>query len=122
MRLDTIHKTVNGKTYTSHLLREAYRDHGRVRHRTIANLSSCSDQEIRAIRLALKHKGVIERYFKTLKLECLWVHRFRDVEHARQIVGEWIETYNTQWIIERHRYCTPREVRLASEGPKAIAA
>ncbi len=57
MRLDSIHKTVNGKTYTSHLLREAYRDHGRVRHRTIANLSSCSDQEIRAIRLALKHKG-----------------------------------------------------------------
>jgi len=66
--------------------------------------------------------GVIERYFKTLKLECLWVHRFRDVEHARQIVGEWIETYNTQWIIERHRYCTPREVRLASEGAEAIAA
>ena len=66
--------------------------------------------------------GVIERYFKTLKLECLWVHRFLDVEHARQIFGEWIETYNTQWIIERHRYCTPREVRLASEGTKAIAA
>ena len=57
MRLDTIHKTVNGKTYTSHLLRQAYRDNGRVRHRTIANLSSCSDEEIQAIRLALKHKG-----------------------------------------------------------------
>jgi hypothetical protein len=39
MRLDTIHKTVNGKTYTSHLLRHAYRDHGKVRHRTIANLT-----------------------------------------------------------------------------------
>ena len=38
MRLDTIHKTVNGKTYTSHLLRHAYRDRGKVRHRTIANL------------------------------------------------------------------------------------
>jgi len=57
MRLDTIHKTVNGKKYTSHLLRLAYRDNGRVRHCTIANLSSCSDEEIEAIRLALKHKG-----------------------------------------------------------------
>jgi len=57
MRLDSIHKTVNGKTYTSHLIREAYRDNGRTRHRTIANLSGRSDDEIEAIRLALKHKG-----------------------------------------------------------------
>jgi len=57
MRLDTIHKTSNGKTYTSHLLRQAYRDNGRVRHRTIANLSQCSSDEIDAIRLALQHKG-----------------------------------------------------------------
>ncbi len=57
MRLDTIHKTVNGKTYTSHLLRQAYRDHGKVRHKTIANLSKCKPEEIRAISLALKHKG-----------------------------------------------------------------
>jgi hypothetical protein len=57
MRLDTIHKTANGKTYVSHLIREAYRDNGRVRHRTIANLSGCSDDVIEAIRLALKHKG-----------------------------------------------------------------
>ena len=45
MRLDTIHKTVNGKTYTSHLLRQAYRDHGKVRHRTIANLTGCREEE-----------------------------------------------------------------------------
>ena len=57
MRLDTIKKTVNGKTYVSHLLRQAYRDNGRVRHRTIANLSRCSTDEIEAIRLALQHKG-----------------------------------------------------------------
>ena len=57
MRLDTIHKTVNGKTYTSHLLRQAYRDHGKVRHRTVANLTGCSQEEIAAIRLALQHKG-----------------------------------------------------------------
>ena len=57
MRLDAIHKTVNGKTYTSYLLREAYREGGKVRHRTIANLTGCADAEIAAIRLALQHKG-----------------------------------------------------------------
>ena len=57
MRLDSIKKTANGKTYVSHLLRQAYRDNGRVRHRTIANLSRCSTEEIEAIRLALRHKG-----------------------------------------------------------------
>ena len=57
MRLDTIHKTVNGKKYTSHLLRQAYRDGGKVRHRTIANLTGCSQEELDAIRLALQHKG-----------------------------------------------------------------
>ena len=46
----------NGKTYTRHLLREAYRESGRVKHRTIANLSKCSEAEVEAIRLALRHK------------------------------------------------------------------
>lgn len=44
------------KTYTRHLLRESYRENGKVRHRTVANLSSCSEDEVAAIRLALRHK------------------------------------------------------------------
>lgn len=46
----------NGKTFTRYLLRESYRDKGKVKHRTIANLSPCSPKEIEAIRLALRHK------------------------------------------------------------------
>lgn len=46
----------NGKTYTRYLLRECYREAGKVKHRTIANLSRCSSQEIEAVRLALRHK------------------------------------------------------------------
>jgi transposase InsO family protein len=60
--------------------------------------------------------GIIERFFKTLKLECLWVQRFRDVQHAREVVGRWIELYNTQWLIERHGYRTPVQVRQACEA------
>ncbi|MBW1723929.1 MAG: IS1634 family transposase [Deltaproteobacteria bacterium] len=42
--------------YTRYLLRESYREKGKVKHRTIANLSRCSEEEIEAIRLALSHK------------------------------------------------------------------
>jgi hypothetical protein len=47
------------KTYTRYLLRESYRDNGKVKHRTIANLSQCSPAEIEAIRLALSHKSAL---------------------------------------------------------------
>jgi len=47
----------NGKVYTRYLLRESFRDEtGKTRHRTVANISKCSPDEIDAIDLALKHK------------------------------------------------------------------
>ena len=60
MYVDTSHLTRGGKTYTRHLLRESYRAHGKVLHRTIANVSHCSAAEIEAIRLALRHKEALE--------------------------------------------------------------
>jgi hypothetical protein len=56
MYVDISHVRQGDKTYTRYLLRESFRDHGKVRHRTIANLSGCSAAEIEAIRLALRHK------------------------------------------------------------------
>ena len=56
MYVDSATTQINAKTYTRHLLRESYRDGGKVKHRTIANLSHCKPQEIEAIRLALRHK------------------------------------------------------------------
>lgn len=46
----------NGRYYKRALIREGYREEGKVKHRTIANISHCSEVEIEAIRLALKHK------------------------------------------------------------------
>ncbi len=56
MYVDVSRLTRAGKTYTRSLLRESYREDGKVKHRTIANLSHCSEAEIEAIRLALRHK------------------------------------------------------------------
>jgi len=53
MYVDTSHR----KTYTRYLLRDSYREGSKVKHRTIASLSSCSQEEIEAIKLALKYKG-----------------------------------------------------------------
>jgi len=51
-----IEKTNSRGKYTCYLLRETYRENGKVKHRTIANLSGCHEEEIQAMRLALKHK------------------------------------------------------------------
>ena len=56
MHVDVAYKKQNGKRYKRVLLRESYRDNGKVKHKTIANISHCSDGEIQAIKLALKHK------------------------------------------------------------------
>lgn len=57
MYIDASSVAVNGKSYTRVLLRESFREEGKVKHRTLANLSRCSDDEIQAMRLALRHKG-----------------------------------------------------------------
>ena len=46
------------KTYKRVLLREGYRKGGKVKHRTLANLSHCSDEEI-VIGIVLKGKKQI---------------------------------------------------------------
>ena len=61
MFVDSSISTVNGKAYSRHLLRETYREDGKVKHRTLANLSQCKPEEVEAIRLALKHKGDLPR-------------------------------------------------------------
>ena len=53
MYIDT--STSQGR-YTRYLLRENYREGGKIKHRTIANLSRCTKEEIEAIRLALRYK------------------------------------------------------------------
>jgi len=61
MFVDSSITRLNGKAYPRHLLRESYREAGKVKHRTIANLSHCKAVEVEAIRLALRHKADLAR-------------------------------------------------------------
>lgn len=47
---------------------------------------------------------------RTLKDECLYVHRFRTLEEARSVIGAFIRRYNQEWLLQRHGYKTPAEV------------
>jgi hypothetical protein len=57
MYVDRSTLRVRGKTYTRYLLRESFRADGKVKHRTLLNLSRCPPEEIAAIQWALKHKS-----------------------------------------------------------------
>lgn len=55
--------------------------------------------------------GVIERFMRTLKEQCIWLHRFATLEEARLIIGAFIDRYNHQWLIERLDHRTPATAR-----------
>jgi len=59
MYVDLCKYKKGNKTYKGVLLKEGHREGGKVKHRTLANLSHCSDEEIEAIRIALKGKKQI---------------------------------------------------------------
>jgi len=45
--------------------------------------------------------GVIERFMRTLKEQCLYLYRFRNLAEARRIIGEFIVRHNIEWLVER---------------------
>jgi transposase InsO family protein len=55
--------------------------------------------------------GVAERFIRTLKEQCLYLHDFETLEEAREVIGEFIERYNRGWLLEAFDYRTPVEVR-----------
>ena len=65
--LDRSKTKLNGKTYHRVLLRQSFRQDGKVKHRTVANLSDCSQEELQAIELALKHKHDLDSLRPTEK-------------------------------------------------------
>jgi putative transposase len=55
--------------------------------------------------------GVAERFMRTLKEQCLYLHQFRTLEEARGVIAAFITRYNTEWLIERLGHRTPAQAR-----------
>ena len=66
--------------------------------------------------------GCAERFIRVLKENLLWVRRFDTVEELRLALLAFRQTYNQSWIIERHGYKTPAQVRAEQTTALPMAA
>ena len=57
--------------------------------------------------------GVAERFIRTLKENLLWVRTFSTIEELRTALSEFARHYNRTWLVARHGYKTPDQVRAA---------
>jgi len=55
--------------------------------------------------------GCAERFIRTLKEQLLWVRRFRTVDELQTALRDWINKYNERWLVARHGYQTPAQIR-----------
>jgi len=58
-----------------------------------------------------EQNGVAERVFRTLKEECVWLHRFESRDQAEREITRWIEEYNTWRPHESLGWMSPTEWR-----------
>lgn len=59
MYIDDYKTVINGKKYRRALIRESYREEGKVNKRTIANIAHATDSQIEAMKVALKNSDEI---------------------------------------------------------------
>ena len=58
-----------------------------------------------------EQNGIIERFFRSLKEECVWQHRFESFSAAKRAIAQWIEWYNTGRPHQSLGYKSLREFR-----------
>jgi transposase InsO family protein len=65
-----------------------------------------------------KGNGVSERFIRTLNEQLFWIRHFATVEELRLALLELKEKYNRQWLVEKHDYRTPAQVRADFSAEK----
>lgn len=65
--------------------------------------------------------GCIERFWRTLKEQCLWIRTFATIDELNQALQAFRDRYNHQWLIERHKHRSPAAVRQGLLGHGAAA-
>ena len=56
-----------------------------------------------------EQNGMIERFFLTLKQECVWLQRFDDRNHAFRVIADWLDRYHSERPHSALGYLTPKE-------------
>ena len=66
-----------------------------------------------------EQNGLIERFFRSLKEECVWQHNFASFGEARTAITRWIEWYNAERPHQALGYRSPRQFRALQ--PQLVA-
>ena len=83
----------NGCQYGARLFRDEVKRLGINHTRTMVNTP--------------KGNAIIERFFRSLKQECVWQHQFRNFEQAKAEIEKWIEYYNQVRPHQSLKYSSP---------------
>ena len=59
-----------------------------------------------------EQNGMIERWFRSLKEECVWLHRFGDKAEAFHVISQWIDRYHNERPHQALDYLTPVQFGL----------
>jgi len=85
----------NGCHYGAKIFRDELRRLGINHTRTMVNTP--------------KGNAVIERFFRSLKEECVWQHQFHNFEEAKRHVDKWVKEYNEARPHQALGYLTPQQ-------------
>ena len=55
--------------------------------------------------------GMIERFFRSLKEECVWQHNFANFPEAKAAINNWIRWYNDRRPHQALGYLSPHQFR-----------
>ena len=58
-----------------------------------------------------EQNGMIERFFRSLKEECVWQHNFAGFVEARSAISQWIRWYNERRPHQALGYLSPHQYR-----------
>ena len=58
-----------------------------------------------------EQNGIIERFFRSLKEECVWQQTFQTFEEARRIIRDWVQWYNHERPHQALGYRSPVQYR-----------
>ena len=66
--------------------------------------------------------GIAERFVRTLKENLLWIKTFNTIDELQVALSQFKEDYNTRWMIGRHGYKTPAQVKAEQAAWLPMAA
>jgi putative transposase len=66
-----------------------------------------------------EQNGMIERFFRSLKEECTWLHNFHDFDEAKRTITTWIRFYNEERPHQSLGYLSPAQYRAQQRNQVA---